>query len=65
MEIASILEEIQQENHVYKRDVAPLSCFGDDPELDEFMVSYSSFFLNLSVLLLFLEIIFFFCVVCF
>ncbi|CAL9240175.1 unnamed protein product [Arabidopsis halleri] len=40
MEIACILEEIQQENHVYKRDVAPLSCFGDDPELDEFMETY-------------------------
>jgi len=40
MEIACILEEIQRENHVYKRDVAPLSCFGADPELDEFMVSH-------------------------
>lgn len=39
LEIASLLEEIQRENDVYKRDVAPLSCFGADPELDEFMVS--------------------------
>lgn len=40
LEIACVLEEIQRENDVYKRDVAPLSCFGADPELDEFMVSH-------------------------
>ncbi|CAA7014322.1 unnamed protein product [Microthlaspi erraticum] len=40
LEIASLLEEIQRENEVYKRDVAPLSCFGADPELDEFMETY-------------------------
>lgn len=38
MEIACLLEEIQRESDVYKRDLAPLSCFGADPELDEFMV---------------------------
>ncbi|CAG7893245.1 hypothetical protein BRARA_B01915 [Brassica rapa] len=40
LEIACVLEEIQRENDVYKRDVAPLSCFGADPELDEFMETY-------------------------
>ncbi|CAH2066582.1 unnamed protein product [Thlaspi arvense] len=40
MEIACLLEDIQRENDVYKRDVAPLSCFGADPELDEFMETY-------------------------
>ncbi|XP_018471944.1 homeobox protein knotted-1-like 2 isoform X2 [Raphanus sativus] len=39
-EIACVLEEIQRENDVYKRDVAPLSCYGADPELDEFMETY-------------------------
>lgn len=42
MEIACLLEEIQRENHAYKRDdVTPLSCFGADPELDQFMVLIS------------------------
>ncbi|KAF8081957.1 hypothetical protein N665_0855s0012 [Sinapis alba] len=37
LEIACVLEEIQRD----KRDVvAPLSCFGADPELDEFMEMY-------------------------
>ncbi|VVA94815.1 unnamed protein product [Arabis nemorensis] len=40
MDIACLLEEIQRENEVYKRDLVPLSCFGADPELDEFMETY-------------------------
>ncbi|CAH8337405.1 unnamed protein product [Eruca vesicaria subsp. sativa] len=40
VEIACVLEEIQRENDVYKRDDTPLSCFGADPELDEFMETY-------------------------
>ncbi|KAJ0231944.1 Homeobox protein knotted-1-like 6 [Hirschfeldia incana] len=40
LEIACVLEEIQRENDVYKGDVTPLSCFGADPELDEFMETY-------------------------
>ncbi|KFK41461.1 hypothetical protein AALP_AA2G133900 [Arabis alpina] len=40
LEIACLLEEIQRENDVYKRDLGPLSCFGADPELDEFMETY-------------------------
>ncbi|XP_010498846.1 PREDICTED: homeobox protein knotted-1-like 6 isoform X1 [Camelina sativa] len=39
-EIACLLEEIQRESDVYKRDVVPLSCYGADPELDEFMETY-------------------------
>ncbi|XP_010415735.1 PREDICTED: homeobox protein knotted-1-like 2 [Camelina sativa] len=40
-EIGCILEEIQRENDAYKkRDVTLMSCFGDDPELDEFMETY-------------------------
>ncbi|CDY41448.1 BnaA08g20500D [Brassica napus] len=40
-EIAYLLEEIQRESHVYKQGVAPSSsCFGADPELDEFMETY-------------------------
>ncbi|ESQ28163.1 hypothetical protein EUTSA_v10019184mg [Eutrema salsugineum] len=40
LEIACYLEEIQRESHVYKRGVSPFSCFGADPELDEFMETY-------------------------
>lgn len=29
---------------MYKQDVVPSYCFGADPELDEFMVSFSSLF---------------------
>ena len=36
-EIASLLEEIRRENDLCKRDVVS-TCFGADPELDEFMV---------------------------
>ncbi|ESQ34442.1 hypothetical protein EUTSA_v10008711mg [Eutrema salsugineum] len=39
-EIACLLEEIQRDSEVYKRDVVPSSCFGPDPELDEFMETY-------------------------
>ncbi|KAI9125301.1 hypothetical protein K1719_003917 [Acacia pycnantha] len=38
-EIACLLGEIQQENDVSKRDVISM-CYGDDPELDEFMETY-------------------------
>lgn len=54
-EIACLLEEIQRESHVYKRDVVHSSCFGADPELDEFMVSF-------SFLILFFRFFFFFLV---
>ncbi|CAN0893122.1 Homeobox protein knotted-1-like 6 [Linum grandiflorum] len=37
-EIASFLDEIRRENDVCRRDAA--SCFGPDPELDEFMETY-------------------------
>ncbi|XP_023643870.1 homeobox protein knotted-1-like 2 isoform X2 [Capsella rubella] len=41
MEITCILEEIQRENDVYKkRDATLMACFGDDPDLDEFMETY-------------------------
>ncbi|KFK44428.1 hypothetical protein AALP_AA1G255300 [Arabis alpina] len=40
LEIACLLEEIQRENHVYKRDVVLSSYFGADHELDEFMETY-------------------------
>ncbi|OAP16703.1 hypothetical protein AXX17_AT1G24600 [Arabidopsis thaliana] len=39
-EIACLLEEIQRESDVYKQEVVPSSCFGADPELDEFMETY-------------------------
>ncbi|XP_010552663.1 PREDICTED: homeobox protein knotted-1-like 6 [Tarenaya hassleriana] len=39
-EIAGLLDEIQRESSLYKRGVAPLSCLGADPELDEFMETY-------------------------
>lgn len=39
-EIASLLEEIRRENDMCKRDVVVSTCFGADPELDEFMESY-------------------------
>ncbi|XP_057448512.1 homeobox protein knotted-1-like 6 isoform X2 [Lotus japonicus] len=38
-EIARLLEEIRRENDLCKRDVVS-TCFGADPELDEFMESY-------------------------
>lgn len=46
-EIACLLEEIQRESHLHKQNVVPSSsCFGADPELDEFMVSiYLALFL--------------------
>ncbi|WJX62016.1 Homeobox protein knotted-1-like 6 [Trifolium repens] len=39
-EIARLLEEIRQENDQLKRDVVVSTCFGADPELDEFMETY-------------------------
>ncbi|KAG2318723.1 hypothetical protein Bca52824_011936 [Brassica carinata] len=40
-EIVYLLDEIQRESHMYKQGVAPSSsCFGADPELDEFMETY-------------------------
>lgn len=36
-EIARLLEEIRRENDLCKSDVVS-TCFGADPELDEFMV---------------------------
>ncbi|XP_004489802.1 homeobox protein knotted-1-like 6 [Cicer arietinum] len=39
-EIARLLEEISRENDQYKRDVVVSTCFGADPELDEFMETY-------------------------
>lgn len=40
-EIACLLEEIQRESHLQKQNVVPSSsCFGADPELDEFMETY-------------------------
>ncbi|KAK7307232.1 hypothetical protein VNO77_40110 [Canavalia gladiata] len=40
-EIARLLEEIRRENDLCKRDVVSSStCFGADPELDEFMETY-------------------------
>lgn len=39
-EIACLLDEIRRENDVCKRD-AVSTCLGADPELDEFMVSFS------------------------
>ncbi|GAU33811.1 hypothetical protein TSUD_221480 [Trifolium subterraneum] len=39
-EIARLLEEIRQENDQVKRDVVVSTCFGADPELDEFMETY-------------------------
>ncbi|XP_052205482.1 homeobox protein knotted-1-like 6 [Diospyros lotus] len=38
-EIASLLDEIQRENFVCKRD-SYFTCLGDDPELDEFMDTF-------------------------
>ncbi|KAK7309710.1 hypothetical protein RJT34_06661 [Clitoria ternatea] len=38
-EIACLLEEIRRENDLCKRDVVS-TCFGADPELDEFMETY-------------------------
>ncbi|XP_027361904.1 homeobox protein knotted-1-like 6 [Abrus precatorius] len=38
-EIARLLEEIRRENDLCKRDVVS-TCFGADPELDEFMETY-------------------------
>ncbi|KAK8605557.1 hypothetical protein V6N13_102335 [Hibiscus sabdariffa] len=38
-EIASILDEILRENDVNRREIVP-TCFGADPELDEFMETY-------------------------
>ncbi|XP_016202429.1 homeobox protein knotted-1-like 6 isoform X1 [Arachis ipaensis] len=37
-EIACLLEEIRRENDLFKRDDVVSTCFGADPELDEFMV---------------------------
>ncbi|MED6160612.1 Homeobox protein knotted-1-like 6 [Stylosanthes scabra] len=39
-EIACLLEEIRQENDLCKRDDVVSTCFGADPELDEFMETY-------------------------
>ncbi|XP_010695813.2 homeobox protein knotted-1-like 6 isoform X1 [Beta vulgaris subsp. vulgaris] len=40
-EIANILEEIKQENDMYRRDFGSLRTYlGTDPELDEFMETY-------------------------
>ncbi|CAK8537066.1 unnamed protein product [Lathyrus sativus] len=39
-EIARLLEEIRRENDQCKRDVVVSTCFGADPELDEFMETY-------------------------
>ncbi|XP_028769424.1 homeobox protein knotted-1-like 6 [Neltuma alba] len=38
-EIACLLDEIRRENDLSRRDVVS-TCFGDDPELDEFMETY-------------------------
>ncbi|KAJ7953583.1 Knotted-1 homeobox protein [Quillaja saponaria] len=38
-EIASLLDEIRRENDFFKGDVVS-TCFGADPELDEFMETY-------------------------
>lgn len=37
-EMACVLEEIKRENDVCKRDAISTCSFGDDPELDDFMV---------------------------
>ncbi|XP_021727071.1 homeobox protein knotted-1-like 6 isoform X2 [Chenopodium quinoa] len=46
-EVASILEELKQENDIYRREVVGVggggrstTCIGMDPELDEFMETY-------------------------
>ena len=51
-EIACLLDEIRRENDVCNRD-AVSTCLGADPELDEFMVSFS-LTLSLTVCLQFL-----------
>ncbi|KAL9423879.1 hypothetical protein AB3S75_035884 [Citrus x aurantiifolia] len=38
-EIAYLLDEIRREKDLYRRDSVP-TCFGADPELDEFMETY-------------------------
>ncbi|KAM0016602.1 putative transcription factor Homeodomain-TALE-KNOX family [Helianthus debilis subsp. tardiflorus] len=40
-EIACLLEEIRRENGVSMRNGVVSSCLGEDPELDEFMETYS------------------------
>ncbi|KAJ0436158.1 putative transcription factor Homeodomain-TALE-KNOX family [Helianthus annuus] len=40
-EIACLLEEIRRENGVSMRNGVVSSCIGEDPELDEFMETYS------------------------
>lgn len=73
-EIASLLDEIRRENELcHKRDVVS-TCFGADPELDEFMVppfpSLPSGFFSLSYvhtahahpyIYIYVEPIFYFC----
>ncbi|XP_039034887.1 homeobox protein knotted-1-like 6 isoform X2 [Hibiscus syriacus] len=44
-EISSILDEILRENDVNRRDIGP-TCFGADPELDEFMETYCDMLLK-------------------
>ncbi|KAK6920683.1 KNOX1 [Dillenia turbinata] len=39
-EIASLLDEITRKNELCRRNAVVSSCFGADPELDEFMGSY-------------------------
>lgn len=39
-EIANMLEEMKQENDLYRRRGGGRTCIGVDPELDEFMVPY-------------------------
>ncbi|GAA0155085.1 hypothetical protein LIER_38013 [Lithospermum erythrorhizon] len=40
-EIVSLLDEIRHENNFCKRSIST-TCYGADPELDEFMVSSNS-----------------------
>ncbi|KAF7829337.1 homeobox protein knotted-1-like 6 [Senna tora] len=44
-EIACLLDEIRRENDLSKKDVVS-TCFGADPELDEFMESYCDMLLK-------------------
>ncbi|KAI7753991.1 hypothetical protein M8C21_015556, partial [Ambrosia artemisiifolia] len=39
-EIASLLDNIRQENYVRKRNATVSTCLGVDPELDEFMETF-------------------------
>lgn len=39
-EMANLLDEIRRENDQYWRSTAVTTCFGADPELDEFMETY-------------------------